>query len=63
MNVIREDIAEAGRKLRNALSALDSPTLAASGERVLKEYADLELRLRSALAWTEAAYHEARRLK
>jgi len=42
-----------------ALSAIDPKGVAAGHD----EYADLEHRLRSALAWTEAAYHESRRLK
>ncbi len=63
MNVVREEVAEAGKKLRNALAAMGPENLAASGRQERLEYADLEVRIRSALAWTEAAYHEARRLR
>ena len=56
---VRNHLTDAGKHLRMALSALD-PKGTASGH---DEYADLEHRLRSALAWTEAAYHESRRLK
>jgi hypothetical protein len=62
-SVVREDIAEAGKKLRNALSAIGPEMLAASGKEIGLEYADLEHRLRAALAYTEAAYHEARWLQ
>lgn len=56
---VRNRLADSGKHLRMALSALDPKGTAA----VHDEYADLEHRLRSALAWTEAAYHESRRLK
>ena len=56
---VRDHLADAGKHLRMALSALD-PKGAAVGR---DEYADLEHRLRSALAWTKAAYHESKRLK
>jgi hypothetical protein len=56
---VRNHLADAGKHLRMALSALDPKDTAAGHD----EYADLEHRLRSALAWTGAAYHESRRLK
>ncbi len=56
---VRNHLADAGKHLRMALSALDPRGVAAWHE----EYADLEHRLRSALACTEAAYHESKRLK
>ncbi len=56
---VRNHLTDAGKHLRMALSALDPKGIAAGHD----EYADLEHRLRSALAWTEAAYHESRRLK
>jgi hypothetical protein len=56
---VRNHLTDAGKHLRMALSALDPKGVAADQKR----YADLEIRLRSALAWTEAAYHESRRLK
>ena len=62
MKVVREDVSEAGKKLRNALSAMRPEMLAASGREMRLEYADLEHRLRAELAYTEGAYHEARRL-
>ncbi len=52
-------MADAGKHLRVALSALDPKGTAAGHD----EYVDLEHRLRSALAWTEAAYHESGRPK
>ena len=55
---VRNHWTDAGKHLRMALSALDPKSIAAGHD----EYADLEHRLRSALAWTEAAYHESRRL-
>lgn len=56
---VRGHLVDAGKHLRMALSALDPKGTAAE----LDEFVDLEHRLRSALAWTEAAYHESRRLK
>ena len=56
---VRNHLTDAGKHLRMALSALDPKGVAAGHE----EYADLEHRLRSALAGTEAAYHESKRLK
>ena len=56
---VRNHLTDAGKHPRTALSALDPKGVAAGHE----EYADLEHRLRSALAWTEAAYHESKRLK
>jgi hypothetical protein len=47
---VRDHLADAGKHLRMALSALDPKGVAAGHD----EYADLEHRLRSALAWTEA---------
>jgi hypothetical protein len=55
----RNHLADAGKHLRMALSALDPKGTAAGHD----EYADLGHRLRSALAWTETAFHESRRLK
>ncbi len=52
-------MADTGKHLRMALSALDPKGVAVGRE----EYVDLEHRLRSALAWTEAAYRESKRLK
>ncbi len=56
---VRNHLTDVGKHLRMALSALDPKGVAVGRD----EYADLEHRLRSALAWTEAAYHESRRLK
>ncbi len=56
---VRSHLADTGKHLRMALAALDLKDVAVGRE----EYVDLEHRLRSALAWTEAAYHESKRLK
>ena len=56
---VRNHLVDDDEHLRMALSALDPKGMAASHE----EYVDVEHRLRSALAWTEAAYDESRRLK
>lgn len=59
MEPMQGHLVDAGKHLRMALSALD-PKGEAAGHH---EYADLEHKLRSALAWTEAAYHESKRFK
>jgi hypothetical protein len=59
LELVRNHLVDAGKHLRMALSALDPKGVAAGHD----EYADLEHRLRSALAWTETAYHESKRLK
>ncbi len=56
---VRNHLADSGKHLWTALSAFD-PKGRATGH---DEYADLEHRLRSVLAWAKVAYHESRRLK
>ena len=56
---VRNHLTDAGKQRAPFAGALDPKGTAAGHD----EYTDLEHRLRSALAWTEAAYHESKRLK